>query len=424
MNLLIKNAIILQKGNKYHKQKQDILIVNGKIERIGDSIEIENKEIKTITGNELYCTVGLCDIGTHSGEPGFEHRESIHTLTSAALKGGFTALCIFPNTNPITQSKSSVRYLSEHPDRQGVKLFPIAALSQDLHGKNITEYIDLASAGAIAVSDGLISVQSTGLLDRAMMYSWNAGLPMILHPDDRDISHEGLMHEGKMSTSLGMRGVPDIAESQMIQRDVTMLSYNEHATIIEHGISSAKSVTLIGEAKKKAVNIGATVPYLNLLMNDHALLEFDSNLKVKPVIREETDRNSLIDGLKGEVIDAIVSNHVPLDTEAKALEFYYAKYGASGLETCLPALVDNLKDTLPLEVIVDKLTKGPRQLLNIDIPKIDEGSIAEICVFDINSTWHYTSENAHTKSLNNIYLNNNFKTKVVATIIGNHVALF
>ncbi len=423
MDLLIKNATILQKDNKYHQQKKDILIVNGKIERIGDNIQVDNG-IKTITGNQLYCTTGLCDIGTHSGEPGFEHRETIQSLTSAALKGGFTTLCVFPNLNPISQSKASIRYLSEHPDRQGVKLFPITALSQDLQGKNITEYMDLAKSGAKAVSDGLIPVQSTSLIDRAMLYGWNAGLTLILHPDDRDISHEGQMHEGEVSTSLGMRGVPDIAETQMIQRDLTMLSYNGQASIIEHAISCAKSVALIRDAKNQQAKIGATVPYLNLLYNDQALIDFDSNLKVLPVIRQESDREALIEGLKDHTIDAIVSNHVPLDTEAKDLEFPYAHFGASGLETCLPALVDQLKDRLPIESIVGKLTDGPRTLLNIEIPKIAEGASAEICVFDAETTWDYTPENAGTKSLNNVYLNHFFKTKILATITSGHIGLF
>ena len=415
MDLLIKDAVVLHKGSTFHLQQLDILIAEGKISKIGRNIE-PTRPTKTLRGNQLYCTIGLCDIGVHSGEPGFEQRETIQTLTSAALKGGYTALLVFPNTMPVIQTKSNIRFLQNHPERQGVKIFPIGALSSDLKGKDINEYMEMASDGAKAISDGLLPIQDTTLLNRAMLYAGNAGLPLIVHPEDHHLSQGGQMHEGYMSTSLGMKGVPDVAETQMVMRDISMLSYNS-GTIIEHGISDRKSVTLINVAKNEGASIASTVAYLNLLHNDEVLHDFDSNFKVKPVLRSEADRLSLIEGVKNHTIDAIVSNHVPLDTEAKDLEFTYAEFGATGLETCFPALVDGLIEELKIEEIVDKLTIGPRQLFDIDIPLIQEGEDAELCVFDTEHEWTYSADNIMSHSHNNPYIGHTFHTKILATII-------
>lgn len=213
-----------------------------------------------------------------------------------------------------------------------------------------------------------------------------------------------------------MKGVPDVAETQMVMRDISMLSYNA-GTIIEHGISDSKSVTLINVAKNEGAKIASTVAYLNLLHNDEVLHDFDSNFKVKPVLRSEIDRLSLIEGVKNHTIDAIVSNHVPLDTEAKDLEFTYAQFGATGLETCFPALVDGLMEILKIEEIVDKLTTGPRQLFDIEIPLIQEGEDAELCVFDTEQDWTYSTDSVMSHSHNNPYIGHTFHTKILATII-------
>ncbi len=419
MKLLIKDVVLIQKGSINHNKKKDILIVDGIITHIADHID-ESKSQKIISGKRLHCSIGLCDVGTLTGEPGFEHRETIHSVTLAARKGGFTALCIFPNHSPVTQSKATIKFLTDHNDRNHVALYPLGALSQDLNGKDINEYMDMVASGAVGFSDGLQSVSNTKLLDRAMLYAWNAGVPLVLHPNDVDLSHEGQMYEGITSTSLGMRGIPDIAETQMIQRDIAMLTYNE-GHIIEYGISSDKSIKILKKAKAEGIKVNATVPYLNLLKNDESLTDFDTYLKVKPVLRSENDRKALIQGLKDDTIDVIVSNHVPLDTEAKDLEFPYAKFGAAGLETCLSALIDGLSHELDLETIVEKLTVSPRKLFNIEIPTIKEGEKANICVFDLDANWIYSEENAKSISINNPYLGHHFKSKVIATIIGEDV---
>ncbi|MCZ2101483.1 MAG: amidohydrolase family protein [Chitinophagales bacterium] len=420
MNLLIKEATILLKDSIFHQQKKDIHIVDGIITQIGENLNDAQAQI--ISGNQLYCTIGLCDIGTHSGEPGFEHRETIDTLTRAARQGGYTSLVVFPNNQPITQAKAAIQFFKNHPDRNAVDIWPIGALSHDLKGEDITEYLDLSQAGAVAMSDGMKSIQDTRLLNRAMQYASAANIPLILHPDDHFLSHEGQMHEGVTSTSLGMKGVPDIAEIQMIQRDLTVLGYNE-ASIVEHGISTARGLEAIQGFKHEKSCVFATVPYMNLVHTDEDLSDFDSNLKVVPVLRESSDRKALIQGVKYDQIDAIVSNHTPLDKEAKDVEFPYAKSGAIGLETCLPMLIDTLKDALEIAQIVDKLTIGPRKILGLPIPEIVEGVKANVCVFDTDSAWTYTEEAIVSTSHNTPYLNRRFQTRVVASIINDHLYL-
>lgn len=413
MNLLIKSATVIHSNSPYHGQTVDIHIENGIIKAIDQVLNIKGASI--ITGQKLYCTIGLCDIGTHTGEPGNENRETIDSLCKSAKSGGYTQLAVFPNNKPVTQSRAHIRYLKEHPGRQGVHLSVIGALSKDLKGGDIAEYMDMHAEGVVAFSDGLHSVENTGLIGRALMYASTIGVPIIHRPDDVHLSSGGEMHEGDMSTSLGMKGIPNISEINIIHRDILLQSYNG-GHIIEHGLSVADSVTMIENAKNKSQDIDSTVSYMNLLWTDQDLYDFDSNLKVLPVLRSENDRKALIDGIKKGVISAIISNHTPLDEESKNLEFPYATPGAIGLETCFAATVDGLKDEMPLETIIDRMTVGPRKILGIDIPEIKVGSAAELCVFDTENPWNYEMKDIVSKSKNSPYIGKQFTTKVIATI--------
>ncbi len=415
MTVLIKNVTIVHEGSKYHLQVLDIFIKDGLIEKIGKNIKVADSEI--IKGNNLYCCIGLCDIGTHTGEPGYEHRETIDSLTKAALAGGYTTLVVFPNNKPMTQTKADIKYLKDHPDRNGVEILPMGALSKDLKGIDIAEYMDMAAAGAVAFSDGMQSVQDTGLMSRALQYVNQIDGVIVHHPDDHYLSQGGEMHEGEMSTSLGMKGVPDIAELNLVQRDILINEYNR-GILVEHCISSERTVKAIKTAKKDGNRIYATVSYQNLIHTDQDLNDFDTNLKVSPVLRSKADQKALIKGLTENTIDLIVSNHTPLDEEAKNLEFTYATPGATGLETCLIACVDSLKKIIPLPDIIHKLTISPRQILKLSIPTIEIGAKANVCIFDIESKEGVVSSNFKSKSSNNPYVGKDFGVKVLATIIG------
>lgn len=414
MQYIIKQATILHPTSSFHLQVMDIYVANGIIQSISPSIEIKDATI--ISGNQLYCTIGLCDVGTHTGEPGYEHRETVFTMCEAAKSGGYTSLAVFPNNKPITQSRAHVRYLSQHADRQGVQISPIGALSKDLKGEDIAEFMDMKAEGVVAFSDGMTAIGDTGLLGRALMYASSIGSVIIHRPDDHHLSNGGEMHEGEMSTSLGMKGVPEIAEVNIVQRDILLQSYNG-GHIIEHALSTSESVEIIKKAKLTSTSINATVAYMNLLHTDEDLFDFDSNLKVNPVLRSKKDQQALINGLKDGTIDAIVSNHTPLDEEAKNLEFPYATPGAIGLETCLCATIDALSENLSLETVIEKMTIGPRKILGLSIPSIEVGSQAELCIFDIDHPWTFTQAHVVSKSKNSPYLGKEFKTKVLATIV-------
>lgn len=414
MDILIKGATILSKQSEHHLQKRDILVSNGIIKSIAPSLNAEN--VSLIEGNQVYCSIGLCDIGTHTGDPGMEHRETTHSMTSAALAGGYTALAVFPNTKPVTQTKAAITYLKDHPHKNGVEIWPIGVLSKDTKGQDIGEYIDMKHAGIVAVSDGMHSIQDPGLMSRALQYSNTLGLPVIHHPNDEYLSNGGEMHEGIMSTSLGMKGIPEIAELNMVQRDILLQHYNE-GILIEHAISTREAVDVISVAKANGQKLFATVAYMNLLHTDHDLADFDSNLKVTPVLRADDDKKMLVAGLKNNTIDAIISNHTPLDEEVKNLEFPYALSGAIGLETCLPATIDVLQSEMPIEEIMYKMAERPREILGVSVPVIAEGAKANLCIFDINSSWVYDADKVVSLSKNSPYLGKTFTVKVLKTMV-------
>lgn len=414
MDVLIKGATILSKQSDHNLKKRDILVSNGIIQSIAPNIHAESATI--IEGNQVYCTIGLCDIGTHTGDPGFEHRETMQSLTSAALAGGFTALAVFPNTKPVAQTKASISYLKDHPLNNNVDIYPIGALSKDTNGVDIGEYIDMKHAGIVAVSDGMLSINDTGLMSRALQYTNTLHLPVIHQANDAHLSAGGEMHEGKISTSLGLKGIPEIAELNVIQRDILLQQYNG-GILIEHTISTSESVKAIQQAKKNGQNLYATVAYMNLIHTDDDLADFDSNLKVTPVLRAFDDKSALIQGIQDGVIDAIVSNHTPLDEEVKNLEFPYAASGAIGLETCLPATIEALQPFISVEEIVYKMAERPREILGIPIPVIKEGFKANLCVFDTESPWKYDAGQVKSLSQNSPYLGKTFKVKVLKTMV-------
>ena len=413
METLVKNVTLVHQPSEYHLKKVDILIENGIIAKIGHNLS--SKKSTIVSGNNLHCTIGLCDIGTHSGEPGFEHRETIDSLTKAALKGGFTSLVIFPGTKPITQNKSQIRYLINHTDRNNVQILPVGALSKDINGQDLAEIFDMREAGAVAFGDGLVSVQDSGLLSRALQYASTTDKLIIHHPDDHTLSSGGEMHEGETSTLLGMKGQPSISEIHAVQRDILLLEYNNGRLLI-HAISAKESIHEIKSAKKKSLKVFCSVPYTNLIFTDTTLMDFDQNLKVTPPLRSEKDRKALINGLKDDTIDCIISNHIPLDEEVKNLEFPYSESGASGIETCFVACLSYLKDELSIEKIVEKLTVNPRKILHLTVPKIIEGERADLCVFDTDISWTYEKSDICSKSNNNPFLGKKFTSKVIYTV--------
>jgi dihydroorotase len=411
MKCLIKKAKIVDVYSKYHGKQVDILILNSRIEDIKSSIN-PIQGIKTIAAEDLHCSISWMDIGTQIGEPGLEHRETLETAIHACRKGGYGMMASFPNTNPVIQNKSSLKYLYERAQELKFKIFPIAALSENTDGKDITEMFDLYHAGAIAYGDGLKSVQHAGLLTRALEYVKPFNGLIINHAYDKTMCIDAQMHEGEISTTLGLKGAPYLSEIMMVKRDIDLLNYTNSKLCI-YGISASESVKLIKDAKKTGAKISCTVPYLNLVKTDNDLTTFDSNLKVQPPLRKKLDVNELVKGLKDDTIDAIVSNHYPIEEEGKKLEYSYAKFGASGLETVFSAL-NTYCVNLDLETLIYKLSYGPRQILDIECEGIQIGAKAELTLFSTSQEWKF--ESSSSKSKNNPFLGQFFKGKVIEVI--------
>jgi len=415
MAYLIKAAKIICKHSPHHGEKMDILIEKGKIKKI--SKRITGVKAETIQSENLHVSIGWFDIGTHVGEPGYEQRETLETLDKAAASGGYTGLAIFPKTKPVIQHKKDTSYYYLRSQSMQTDVFPIAALSVDCKGEDLTEFIDLKEGGAIAYSDGLNSVKDDGLLERALNYSKSFGGKVIHTPQNKSLNQDGQVHEGQISISLGLSGLPELSEKTSVQRDLNILEYTE-GQMIFHCLSSSKALEVLSDSEMKA-HYEVTIPYLNLVETDEVLLNFDENYKVMPPLRDEHNRSKLIKAVKSKLVDAIVSNHVPLEIEEKENAFPFTEFGATGLQTCFAKLNSLPRKELSLELIIEKLSSGPRRILKLEIPQIEEGEIANLCIFDPNLDWELNGRTNHSKSKNNPYFGKKLRGKVLCTMNNN-----
>lgn len=411
--LLIKGATILAPGSALHEKKRDILIRKGKIESI--RAKIDEPKVKTVDAKGAFVSPGWIDIGVQVGDPGFEHREDLRSVSRAAAAGGFTAIATQPNTHPAVQSKSEVAYIKRQGEGGVVDIYPLGAVSENCAGKDITEIYDMQRAGAIAFTDGYKAIQDGGLMMRALQYV-KAIDGIIVNPVlEESIAGKGQIHEGQMSTSLGMRGIPRLAEELMLQRDIYLLEYTE-SRLHTANISAAGSVRLIQEAKKRGAQITASVAAMNLALTDEVLATFDTNYKVLPPLREQEDIKALIKGLKNGTIDFIASNHVPWEGECKNLEFPYAKFGAIGLESFFPLVNTHLKDHFTVAELVQLLAYRPRAIFGLPVPEVKEGEAANLTIFNTDEEWTFTKENIFSKSVNTPFINHPFTGRVLGVV--------
>lgn len=413
MKYLIKDCKVIDQRSKLNGKKTDILVDKGQIVDIGKNLKDEKaKEIKS---RNLHVSIGWMDIGTHLGEPGYEHRETFDSLAEAALAGGYTDLVTMPKSVPAIQSKAQIKNLILAGKEIGVDIHPLGALSTDLQGENITEFVDMHHGGAVGFSDGLKSVEKGGLLLRALQYAKSFDGVIFHHPNDKSLANGDMIHEGDVSTRMGMKGSPALAEELTVYRDVQLNEYCESKLAV-HLISSTKAAAVIKSGKKKDPNLYAGVSYLNLIKNHEDLTGFDSNLKVKPILRSTKDQKTLIKSLSDDTIDYISSNHTPLEVEKKHLEYQYAAHGAIGLETAFAALNSALHKNDLLDVIIQKLTAGPREVLNIPMPIIEKSTEAKLTLFDPSIEWTYSEKDVKSTSNNSPFLDSQFTGRVVATI--------
>ena len=410
MDLILKNVIILDKNSQFHNQKTDVFITNGIIKDIGKFKIPDDVFVTDLKG--AYISPGWFDIGTRLTEPGFESFDDINTLSASAKQGGFTGLAVFPNTNPVIDNSSMITMVLTKSKDSAVSFYPVGALTKSNNGLEISEMYDMFNCGAIAFSDGKIPVAHAGVLSRALKYSSQLGTRIVNHPEDYTISESGVINESNISVELGLKGRPALAEKIMLIRDIHLAEYND-TPLVTHMISTSESVSVLKNAKKNKVQVFATVSYHNLVADETLLRSFDSNHKVMPPLRGKKDIDSLIKGLKDDTIDAIVSNHYPLDVEDKKKAFFDAKYGALGLESMFGLLYKKIGELLGKEKLIDKISNGPRRVLGLDEVKIEKDEPANFTIFNFDDEYVFTDSMIKSKSSNSPFIGKTLQGKVL-----------
>lgn len=415
--ILIRNARICDIHSPFNKAVVDILIDGGRIVEMGSNIE--PGEATIVERENLHLSPGWLDIGTQAGEPGFEHRETLETLSASAISGGYTALAIFPNTDPVVQRKADVDSLLKKSAALPVTIYPIGAMTKDATGIELTEFMDMADSGAIAFSNGNVAIDNPGLLGRALIYSASVQKPIINRPLLPKLNPFAQIHEGRVSVQSGLEGFPVEAETIALYQDLSMIKY-AGGRLISHGISSAPSIELLKSGPKQFFT---GVAVMNILFNEDSLLEFDTRFKVKPPLRSEEDRLAIIRGIKEGLISYVFSNHEPMEQEVKDVEFGLSAFGASTLDSAFAMANTALRNDLSIDHIVSLFGHGPRQALNIVSFSLKEGNPADLTLFDPDASRLYQITDIQSKSKSNPAIGKKLYGKIFGTIIGKTVNL-
>ncbi|HNP19122.1 MAG TPA: dihydroorotase [Fulvivirga sp.] len=407
--ILIKSAKILNQGSSHHGKVRDVLIDKDKIVKIGKISEKANQEIDA---KGMVLSMGWFDMRAWFADPGFEHKEDITSGREAAMEGGFTGVALLPNNNPVTQTKNDISYLSSGNRLSITQVYPIAAVTHDTKGEDLTEMIDLHTAGAIAFSDGLKPIWHSDILLKTLQYLQKFDGLLIDRPEDIHLNMFGVMNEGMTSTMLGMKGMPTLAEELIVQRNLDILTY-AGGRLHMSCISSDKSLALIRAARKKGLHITCDMASYQTSFDDSALKDFDTAYKVNPPFRTPAEIKALIKGLQDGTIDVIVSGHIPHDEECKKLEFDHADFGITSLQT-VAANIASLSEKVEMELLIEKLTTNPRKLLKLPIHNIEEGEMADLTLFDPNHKWTLEPKTNKSKSVNTPFWKVPLKGKTVA----------
>ena len=429
MNLKINKGFILLKGGKIYDPfinlngKRDILIKNGVIFSIEKNIS-KKSNYKVIDCSKRIITNGFIDMHVHFREPGFEYKETLKTGSEAAFSGGFTRVCVMPNTNPVVDNPELVKYIVDKSSSLPVFIYPIGAITKGQKGHELAEIGSMVSEGAVAISDDGIPITNSQILRMALEYSKKFNIPVINHAEDINLANEGLMHEGNISLKLGIQSNPDISESTMVFRDLSIADYTSGKIHVPH-VSSYKSVEVIKEFKNRGLNVTAEVTPHHLYLTDEVLCNYNSNAKVAPPIRSEKDRKLLVKAIKDGVIDCIASDHAPHTIEDKEKDFKYAPCGMIGLESSFGVANKVLSnEKMSIESIVNLFTINPSKIINIKPNPIQIGQIAELNVIDPKEKWNFNKENIKSKSKNSPILGHELIGKVLITFNKGYVSSY
>ena len=413
------NGNIIDPHNSINEIGGLIIGDKGQLEAVGKKVNTNNipSREKVIDLKGKYIFPGLVDMRVFVGEPGFEYKENFRTLSNAALSGGVTSVVTMPNTDPIIDNVSIVDFLKRRGrDKSKINIYPTASLTKGTEGTNMTEFGLLQSKGIIGFTDGTKTIQNTRVMSRIMNSASDLDTLIMQHAEDYELAKDGMINEGIIATKLGLQGIPEMAELIIIDRDLTLLNYINCRYHISQ-ISSGRSVELI-KNKKNNLKFTCGVSINNLSLNENDIGDFRTFLKLSPPLRTEEDRISLVQGLKDETIDVIVSDHKPEDEEQKRLTFAQAATGASGIETLLSLSLELYHNgSLKLETIIKALTSNPAKILKINKGNLSIGNDADFCIVDLNKPWIVKQENLISKSKNTSIENKKLQGRVTNTFV-------
>lgn len=384
MDILVRQAKIIDPSSPFHQQTADLFIQNGFITKIGD---VDATADVLVHQPELCVMPGFTDIFSNFCDPGFEYKETLASGANAAATGGFTDVMVLPNTAPPLHNKAAIEYIVQRSKDLAVTMHPIAAITKNTEGKELAEMYDMHQSGAVAFSDGLNPVQLPGILLKALQYLKAIDKTIIQLPNDKSIAASGLMNEGIVSTRMGLPGKPALAEAIMVQRDIDMAQYTASKIHIT-AVSTLRSVELIRQAKKQGISVTCSVTPYHLCFTDEDLGNYETNLKVNPPLRTKTDQEALKAGLADGTIDCIATHHLPQDADHKQVEFEYAQYGMTGLETTF-AVLRTFVPELSLDKLVSLLSFQPRKIFDLPQITIQTNNRAALSLLLPNQEWTF-----------------------------------
>jgi dihydroorotase len=427
MKILIQKVNIIDRNSPHNGTIRDILIENGRIKAIGQDLSAGAGDKSGAAADIIINQPGLCvspgwvDIFSHFGDPGYEYKETLETGAAAAAAGGFTDVFVLPNTKPVVDSKSQVEYIRRGSASLPVNIWPIGAMTRGLEGKDLAEMYDMRASGAVAFSDGTSPVQSAGLLLKGLQYVKAFGGTIIQIPDDKTVGAGGLMHEGIVSTRLGLPGKPMMAEELMVARDIKLARYTE-SKIHFTGVTSPRSLDYIRRAKESGLSVSCSVTPYHLFYKDADLVNYDTNLKVYPPLRDESSVEVLRKAVAEGLVDCITSHHLPHEFDSKVLEFEYAKNGMTGLETAY-AVVQTVLPDLTTERIADLFSFHPRALFGLEQPGISEGQTAVLTFFDPKGQTILEEKTTKSRSKNSPFFGKMLQGRVAGILNGEKLSI-